>query len=236
MDMVLQSILRGLVTYRIIIYILLGVGILAYLRMLILGLHEWQISTFGLERRIAQRKLISASTGLILLFLLLIGEFLLVTVIEPRMPAQIAQSQIAIDPQTEPTAVLLPVDDEPLTNQSDETNSLNTEPIDLFFECVEDRVEILFPADGNQISGSVEIIGSVNVDNFGSYKYEYSPTGNINWITIAAGNQLKLNESIGFWYTSALVPGRYLLRLVPLDNSGEELTPCIVTVQVVSEE
>lgn len=233
MDIILQSILRGLVTYRTIIYILLGVGMLIYFRMLMIGVREWQKSTFGLERRIAQRQLITASTGLFLLFLILIGEFLLVTFFEPLMPSQTTEAQLALYPLVEPTFAL-PVDENEQQSVDETPGNVITD--ELVFECVEDRVEITFPADGNRISGSVEIIGSVNVDNFGSYKYEYSPTGNINWVTIAAGNQLKLNESIGFWFTSALVPGRYLLRLVPLDNAGTELTPCIVAVEVISEE
>ena len=234
MDMVLQNVLRGLVTYRTIIYILLGVGILVYLRMFIIGVMEWKKSVFGLERRIAQRRLVSASTGLILLSLLLVGEFLLVTLIDPRMPAQSSESQVSMDPLIVPTTTL----------QLDENHTSRTPPVvedsdasveqgELVFECVEDQVEITEPTDGGMIRGTVEIIGSVYVDNFGSYKYEFSPVGNINWITIAAGNQLKLHESIGFWYTSELTPGRYLLRLVPLDNTGEELMPCIITVEVV---
>ena len=103
-------------------------------------------------------------------------------------------------------------------------------------ECVEGVLEITTPANGEQVSGTVELIGSVNVENFGSYKYEFSTTGTINWVTIAAGNQLKLDESLGFWYTSALTPGPYLLRLVPLNNLGEEMTPCVITVEVVLEE
>lgn len=236
MELVLQSVLRGLVTYRTIIFVLLGIGILLYLRMFVIGLREWQKSVFGLERRLAQRRLISASTGLILMFLLLVGEFLLVTLIEPRIPAQPVEPRLATNPLDVPTAT-------PLSDQAEirEPSAFGNdaginEPAELNFECVEDRVEISSPADGDVISGSIEIIGSVNVDNFGSYKYEYSPTGNINWVTIAAGNQLKLDESIGFWFTSALIPGRYLLRLVPLDNAGQELTPCIVSVEVVSEE
>jgi hypothetical protein len=204
--------------------------------MFIIGLREWQKSVFGLERRLAQRRLISASTGLVLLFLLLVGEFLLVTLIEPRMPAQPAEPQLAINPPSESSATPLPGEDDIQTQPADERNEALTEQSDLIFECVEDRLEITYPADGDVISGSIEIIGSVNVDNFGSYKYEYSPTGNVNWITIAAGNQLKLDESIGFWFTSALTPGRYLLRLVPLDNAGQEMTPCIVTIEVVTEE
>ncbi|MFU8826104.1 MAG: hypothetical protein ACNA70_01285 [Brevefilum sp.] len=236
MEMVLQSILRGLVTYRTIIFIVLGLGILLYLRMFTIGLHEWQTSVFGLERRLAQRRLISATTGLVLLVLLFVGEFLLVTLIEPRMPAQPLESTQVMDPLREPGAASPPEQADGSDLPPEESVNVPVEQSELVFECVEDRVEITYPADGDVVSGSIEIIGSVNVDNFGSYKYEYSPTGNINWVTIAAGNQLKLDENIGFWYTSALTPGRYLLRLVPLDNAGEALTPCIVTVEVVSEE
>jgi len=232
MDALLQSVLRGLITYRTGIYILLGLGILLYLRKFIFGLREWQGSTFGLERKIAQRKLISASTGLILIFLLVLGEFLLVTIIDPQMPLQPPEVSSMINPLADQTATL-PPDEAQVDLPAGEEG---VEQPDLVFECIEDVVEITYPADGDTISGTVEIIGSVNVDNFGSYKYEYSPTGNVNWVTIAAGNQLKLDESIGFWYTSALTPGTYLLQLVPLDNVGEALTPCIVTVEVFIEE
>jgi hypothetical protein len=232
MDALLQSVLRGLITYRTGIYILLGLGILLYLRKFIFGLREWQGSAFGLERKIAQRKLISASTGLILLFLLFLGEFLLVTIIDPQMPLQPTEISSMINPPADPTTTFPP--DEAQVDLPAGEDSV--EQPDLVFECIEDVVEITYPADGDTVSGTVEVIGSVNVDNFGSYKYEYSPTGNINWVTIAAGNQLKLDESIGFWYTSALTPGTYLLQLVPLDNVGEALTPCIVTVEVFIEE
>ncbi|NLN71090.1 MAG: hypothetical protein GX142_10005 [Chloroflexi bacterium] len=236
MDMVLPSVLRGLATYQTIIFILLGIGILVYLRMFVIGVSEWKKSIFGLERRFAQRRLIAASTGLVLLFLLLVGEFLLVTLIEPRMPAQSSEVLAEMNPSVEVTSTL-PTDVESgQSSSSTENNQETAEQSNLVFECVEDHVEITYPNDGDRISGSIEIMGSVNVDNFGSYKYEYSPTGNINWTTIAAGNQMKLDESIGLWYTSALTPGRYLLRLVPLDNAGEALTPCIVTVEVYAEE
>lgn len=232
MDALLQSVLRGLITYRTGIYILLGLGILIYSRKFFIGLREWQRSGFGLEQKIAQRKLISASTGLILLFLLILGEFLLVTIIEPQMSVQPTETSSMINPLAKPTATLLP--DEVQVAMPPEADII--EQSDLVFECIEDVIEITYPADGDTVSGTVEIIGSVNVDNFGSYKYEFSPTGNINWVTIAAGNQLKLDESIGFWYTSALTPGSYLLQLVPLNNVGDALTPCIVTVEVIIEE
>lgn len=240
MDAILQNILRGLITYRIGIFALLGMGILIYLRKLIIGLREWQSSVFGLERSIAQRKLISASTGLVLLMFLFVGEFLLVTVIEPQIPLDMSTSQSTIDSLVDGRDTLLTGEVDSTVEAPENQDAFDvpsgpgeiSEQGDLVYECIEDILEITSPADGDSISGTVEIIGSVNVDNFGSYKYEYSPTGNIDWVTIAAGNQLKLDENIGFWYTSALPPGIYLLRLVPLDNAGQEMTPCIITVDV----
>ena len=241
MDGFFFSILRGLITYSTGIFILLGLGILIYLRKFLAGLAEWQKAVFGLERRLAQRMLISATTGLVLLGLLVFGQFMLVTVIGPQMPATQSETQTASNPGNSPS-------DERELDEDTEEGAIDSEELDeamtppgieqegLNSECVEDRVEITSPAEGDNVSGTVEIIGSVNIENFGSYKYEYSSAGSINWVTIAAGNQLKLDERLGYWYTSALDPGNYLLQLVPLNNVGEELASCIISVRVVSEE
>lgn len=232
MDIFLDSVFRWLVVYDILIFILLGLGILIYLRKFFLGLREWQAAVFSLERSIARRKLVSAATGFTLLLLLLIGEFLLVTVVGPQMPSQNLSVTPTIDPLASPTATLLEPASQATTPQPTPTLGQDV----LVSECVEGELEISSPEDGEEVSGTVEIIGTVNIADFGSYKYEYSTTGAVDWVTIAAGNQLKLDESLGFWFTNDLTPGTYLLQLVPLNNLGEELTPCIITVEVVPEE
>jgi len=232
MNAFLEDVLRGLVTFSTGIFMLLGLGFVIYLRKFIKGLREWQGSVFGLEKDLAQRKLISASTGLTLLLLLLIGEFLLITFISPRMSLVPGQSARSIDPLASPTTTL-----SAMVDKTPQPAGISGEPQEnLMSDCIEGVLEITSPADGEQVSGTVELIGSVNVAEFGSYKYEFSTTGTINWVTIAADNQLKLDESLGFWYTSALTPGPYLLSLVPLNNLGEEMTPCIITIEVVPEE
>lgn len=231
-DAFLDNVLRGLITYSFGIFGLIGLGILIYIRKFILGLREWQSSVFGLERSIAQRKLISATTGLTLLLLLLIGEFLLVTVVNPQMPSQALNVTPTIDPFASPSATLSEAAVQDNTPQPTPTIGQET----LVSECVAGQMEITSPQDGEEISGTVEIVGTVNIAGFGSYKYEYSTTGAVDWVTIAAGNQLKLDETLGNWFTSDLIPGTYLLQLVPLNNLGEELTPCIITVEVVPEE
>ena len=232
MDELINNIIRGLITYSIGIFILLGVGFLIYLRKFILGLNDWRASVFGLERDIAKRKLVSASTGLILLILLFIGEFLLITVIGPQLPASSTAAVPPINSLMTPTTTLS--SSESGASERKPTPTVGQES--LISECLEGILEITSPADGDDVSGTVEIFGTVNVEDFGSYKYEYSTTGAVDWVTIAAGNQLKLDENLGYWYTSALQPGIYLLQLVPLNNIGDELTPCIITVEVVTEE
>jgi len=232
MDELINNIIRGLITYSFGIFILLGVGFLIYLRKFILGLQDWRASVFGLERDIAKRKLVSASTGLILLILLFIGEFLLITVLGPQLPAYTTATAPTNNPIITPTTTLSSA--ESGASERKPTPTIGQES--LISECLEEILEITSPADGDDVSGTVEILGTVNVEDFGSYKYEYSTTGAIDWVTIAAGNQLKLDENLGYWYTSALQPGIYLLQLVPLNNVGDELTPCIITVEVVTEE
>jgi len=232
MNSFLDSVLRGLVSFSTGIFVLLGIGALVYLRKLILSIAEWRRAVFGLERNIAGRKLISASTGLTLIILLMVGEFLLVTVISPQLPASSVTSGANMDPMATPTTTLSADQSQPASPQSTPTISQEA----LQSECEEDVLEISSPANGERVSGIVEIIGTVNVEDFGYYKYEYSTTGTINWITIAAEDQIKLDETLGNWNTSELVPGPYLLQVVPLNNVGEAMPSCIIGIEVISEE
>lgn len=232
MDAFLNNVLQWLITYRTGIFVLLVLGILIYFRKFIKGLREWQKSVFGLERDRAQSKLVSASTGLTLLILLLVGEFLLVTIIGPKIPGEILQKDIDNHQDSASTETVSAVK----TPTERESELITSEGETLESACVEGVVEITSPQDGEALSGTVEITGSVNIENFGSYKYEYSTTTAKDWFTIAAGNRLKLDESLGFWYTSDLPPGTYFLRLVPLNNVGDDLTPCIIRVEVIREE
>jgi hypothetical protein len=162
----------------------------------------------------------------------MIGEFLLVVVIGPQMPEQHAERIIEFNPLATATATFSV--EEPQNPLSTVTVAVMEETLES--NCIEDVLEITSPGDGETVSGIVEIIGTVNVEDFGYYKYEYSTIGTINWITIAAEDQLKLDETLGNWNTFDLTPGPYLLQVVPLNNAGESLPPCIIRVEVIDEE
>ncbi len=58
--------------------------------------------------------------------------------------------------------------------------------------------------------------------------------GSEEWMTIAAGNEIKIDGELNPWDTTSLTPGDYQLRLVATNNLGEALPPCIIPVRVLA--
>jgi hypothetical protein len=98
--------------------------------------------------------------------------------------------------------------------------------------CIPDELIITSPEPGDEISGTIEIKGTVNIENFGFYKYEVASQGSDIWATISAGRETVINNTIGRWDTSALTPGDYQLRIVVTDNKGQPIPPCVIPVRI----
>ena len=94
---------------------------------------------------------------------------------------------------------------------------------------------ITSPEPGANVTGTVEIIGTASVPNFGFFKYEFAPRGSQNWGTISAVREPKVNEVLGSWNTTSLTNGEYFLRLVVTDNVGVSLEPCVIAVRVLNQ-
>ena len=230
----MQQVIIFLSDYEVIVYIILGITIVFASRKLVIAINESRNSLFGLEKETAQRKITSAVTMIVLVGLFAITEFIISTFLISELPQQISYATPTINFDLTPSATKPPAMDE--TPRPTATPYPQAVVPDVASDCQEGTLEFTFPKQGESVSGVVELIGNVNTMNFGSYKYEYSSSGELNWITIAAGGETRENESLGFWFTGSLIPGDYLLKLVALDNEGNELTPCIVNVQVVPEE
>jgi len=101
--------------------------------------------------------------------------------------------------------------------------------------CIPDQIMITAPAPGEVVRGTVELIGTANVQNFGFYKYEIASLGTQNWATISAEREPHENERLGEWNTFLLTNGEYFLRLVITNNVGVSLEPCVIAVRVLNE-
>jgi hypothetical protein len=90
------------------------------------------------------------------------------------------------------------------------------------------------PKPGGDVQGKITLIGTVNVPNFGFFKYEYAQQGNETWATIAAGDKVVIEGELGVWNTAQLVPGDYQIRLLVTDNLGKLMPACTLPVRVIA--
>lgn len=220
------SLYRSLATYEPLIYILLAiVGLYAFRRMWN-SWRDWRSSVFTLEREFALRRLGQATALGSLVLILLFVEFYIATFIAPTLPA----SDLLTTPTLDLLATLAG------TQAPGEALSPVTPVVQSGMSgCDPDRIMLTAPKSGEEIRGTVTLTGTVNVPNFGFYKYEFTSVGTNLWTTISAGAELKRNTELGKWDTTTLANGDYFLQLVVIDNVGKTLEPCVIAVRVANQ-
>ncbi len=227
----MKDIILFLAQIEIWFYIGLG-GISLYLIVkLFSAIGQWRDAAFGLEREIAQRKFGMNLTFLVLILLLALSEFFLVTFSASTMPDMASLATPTIDLLATPTRTIAASTGQTLTPVLVAPTATISQD-----GCVAGQLEWIYPQNGSEIKDVVQFEGTVNIPDFGFYKYEYTEPGNSIWKTIGGGNEPKVEENIGAWNTTQLIPGDYLLRLVVLDNKNVEFPACIVSVRVVVTE
>jgi len=219
------EILRFFKENEIYIYLIIGIFLLWQVKQFGSAWRELRNSAFGLERQSAQARLNQVTYLLIILFMLGIIEFALVSFVVPNVPAASPLDTPTLDLLATPTAIL-----EINSSPSNLTPIPTVETENSF--CVEGKVDILNPENGETIRDIVEIIGSADIPNFGFYKFEMAAVDDTSWLTIQAGDTITQNGRLGYWDTTRLTPGDYALRLVVTDNLGQPTDPCVIQVRV----
>jgi hypothetical protein len=220
------SLYRSLETYSPLIYIVLAImGLYAFRRMWH-SWREWRNSVYTLEREFALRRLGGATAFGFLVLLLFFAEFYISTFVVPSLPA----SDVMITPTLD--LLVAPVG----TPSSDGVVLLETPEVPSGMSgCVPDQIMLTTPKPGEEIGGTVTLTGTVDVPNFGFYKYEFAQSGTDNWTTISAGAELVVDDELGKWDTTTIANGDYFLQLVILDNVGQTLEPCVIAVRVTNQ-
>ncbi len=220
------SLYRSLETYSPLIYIVLAImGLYAFRRMWH-SWREWRNSVFTLEREFALGRLGKATAFGFLVLLLFFSQFYISTFIVPSLPASDAKITPTLD------LLVAPVE----TVSSDGVVLLETPEVQSGMSgCIPDEIMLTAPKPGEEISGTVTLTGTVNVTNFGFYKYEFAQSGTDNWTTISAGAALVVDDELGKWDTTSIANGDYFLQLVILDNVGQTLEPCVIAVRVTNQ-
>lgn len=226
----MEAILRFFVLYAPLVYLLLAVGVLLVIRRLLRSLREGHDAVFGLEREMAQRRTNQAVAALVIILLIGLGELVLSSFLAPGMPASSMLTTPTINLLAVPTSTLSPElmatlgAATPMATPGAEASG-----------CIPGQIMLTFPAPASEVKGQITLKGTVDIPNFGFYKYEVAPMGSDNWSTIQAGREVVTDGALGLWDTTELTPGDYMLRLVVTDNQGQALPPCVVPVRVVGQ-
>lgn len=221
--------LKFISTYEALIYIVLAIGALFSFRWLYRSWNEWRVAVFSLEREFSSRRLSRSALISALIVVMFCVEFFAASFVIPGLPADFFLTTPTLDLISTPTGTLSP---ELLTQIANQPQVAQPNAAG----CTPGQIELSFPEAGDEIRGVIELTGTVNIPNFGFYKYEVAPNGSDTWATIAAGRTAVNQGSLGRWDTTALTPGDYQLRLVVVDNQGTVLTACVVPVQVVPNQ
>lgn len=225
----MYEILRYLRDLEYLIYIVLGSLAVWQLRKFYLAWEELRAAAFGLEKESAQLRLNRSAALLVVLLFLGTAEFGLVSFIIPAMPGVNPIATPTVDLLATPTSTLALNPDPEMTPQP--ISSPQSAEI-IQTGCIANEVVITYPENNSTVSGIVEVEGTVNIPDFGFYKFEISAAETNNWLTVQAGDTPKEDEMLGFWDTTQLQAGNYFLRLVVIDNQGIQMDPCEVFLYV----
>ena len=225
----MTAVLQFFAGYSILIYLLLGIGLLFAGRAIFRARRELRAAVFGLERELAHRHLGQGITALTLVIIIGLAEVVLTVFLIPSLPALSIITTPTLNPLITPTGTI-PGEFLATINALTPQPSLTAQATG----CIPGQIMITKPKAGDVIIGQITLTGTADIPNFGFYKYEFSPSGANNWLSIGAGNQVKQNGDLGNWNTSLITPGYYDLRLVVTDNLANLLPACSVPVQIVA--
>lgn len=218
---------KFLASYEALIYILLAIGGMFSFRWLWRSWRESKTAVYRMEREFSSRRLGQSAAISILLSVLFCVEFFMATFIIPGLPSDFFLTTPTLDLISTPTGTLSPALMTQFANSPPQTSVANVTG------CTPNQIMLTSPKPGEEVKGTIVLIGTVNIPNFGFYKYEVAPQGSDTWATISAGRTIVPNGPLGSWITTALTPGDYQLRLVVTDNQGQALPACVVPVRVV---
>lgn len=223
----MSDLLCALAVYEVFIYLVLGLFALFSGRSAFLAWQEYRLAVFGLERELTMQRFRSSLSSLILLGIIGLTTFFLATFVVPLLPASEVIPTATVSLLSTPEAGMSE-GDAPSDGTAVPQPPPGTEG------CIPLQLVITSLEGGQQISGQVTLVGTVDIPNFGFYKYEYALAGTEQWSPIAAGRDVVRDGTIGLWDTSQLTPGDYRLRLVVTDNQGIELPACVIPLRITA--
>lgn len=228
-----------LVTYQTWIYSAFGLlGILLFFSWA-WAQRKFRFTTFGLERENLYKQQNNALTSLVMIVCISLSVWLSNAFISPNLteimgvpPTATSLRATLIPTFTVTPPVLLPGAVTATVQATVGPTATRTRVPVAGANCLNPRAGITSPIPGSILSGTVEVRGNANIDNFAFYEVQVSSLGS-NWLTILTDNKPIANGLLGKWNTGTQAPGEYGLRLVVYNSTGKAPDPCTIPITIV---
>lgn len=206
--------------YRLWIYGALGLGAAFYLFQLQRAHGALGRTPFGLERENARRR-----RNVALFMVLILATLGFVIALTGRYIVPVLEANPTANPNATPISLPSPT---PIT--------ANTGPVVVDSSgCENPQSTITDPEPNRRVSGSYEVLGTANIENFAFYKLELSGAGtNGVWVPVYVYTATVTTGPLGTFDASAYTAGDYAFRLVVSDNAGNSPFPCVIPITLVS--
>ncbi|MBN1661763.1 MAG: hypothetical protein JXA93_25440 [Anaerolineae bacterium] len=247
----MEQVLRLIAEYQWWIYAVLGLVLLFYLRRALVARRAGARSIFALEKEQEQRRYTRSVVAAAVVIMVLSVVFVLSnpislpsaatstptpTATTTAGPLPVATLTATPPPATAtptPTATTVRPTRMVMPTATGETNGTPT-PVARPPSCPDPNVRITSPGVNQVVSGNVPLRGTARHDNFQYYKIEIGVGSDPqNWSVVGQLHYNMVNNGVletlnGGGYA----PGRYTLRLVVVDQTGNYPPPCQVTIDV----
>jgi hypothetical protein len=247
----MEQVLAILSEYQWLIYLVLGLILVFFLRRALLARREGARSIFKLEQEQARTRYSRSVTICAIILLLMAGVFI---ISNPMLPAP------SSTPEPTPTETSGPLVASTLTPtpppatitptatatkqrptrppQPTETPAADATatPVVRPPACPNPNARITSPGLNQVVQGNVPVRGSANIPSFQYYKVEVGPGSNPRdheWTVVGSLHESPVSGGVLETFNSgAYAAGTYTLRLVVVDQTGNYPEPCRVTVTV----
>lgn len=231
----MADVIQLVVDYSIWLYVLCGLGVLVYLRSILLARRERNTALFTLEREAASSRAARSLVGMFVFISLAGSVFFVEEMLAPRLPEAVEQDDEAaiktvflFTPTSElPTATPLPPTPTLEPSPTATRRAFPTLPPPTSTPAPVARcssiARITTPGVGAVLSGHVSIYGTAAASDFNFYKVEYHREGEPEeaWHSISDIHRNQVaNGLLDVWNVSGFPPGYYRLKLTVVDITG----------------
>lgn len=243
-----------LANYAGLIYLGCVIGAVLYIREIIAARQDLRQSLYSLEREAAGGRVVRSAVMLLVFGFIVIATYILSTVVAPNMPATLEEETPTPSftlptntptPTYQPTptrtprptlaptsAVIAPAPGEVTPEQPTPTPPSSLPPV----SCPDPNAQLTAPVAGQTFSGDIQLRGTANAPDFAFYKFTLKgpATNNVEQTTGDVVRTAKRDEVLGSINGAALIdqPGVYIVSLVVVDNTGNELPHCSVPIVI----